>query len=64
MKKADKTPEAGSITTGAISGSKKVYVQGKIHDIQVAMREITLTPTKHANGRLEENAPHVLQSIS
>jgi phosphomethylpyrimidine synthase len=57
MKKADKTPEAGSITTGAISGSKKVYVQGKIHDIQVAMREITLTPTKHANGRLEENAP-------
>lgn len=57
MKKADKTPEAGSITTGAISGSKKVYVKGKIHDIQVAMREITLTPTKHANGRLEENAP-------
>jgi phosphomethylpyrimidine synthase len=57
MKKADKTPEAGSITTGAISGSKKVYVKGKIHDIQVAMREITLTPTKHANGKLEENAP-------
>ena len=57
MKKADKTPEAGSITTGAISGSKKVYVKGKIHDIEVAMREITLTPTKHANGRLEENAP-------
>ncbi|WP_343636685.1 phosphomethylpyrimidine synthase ThiC [Fluviicola sp.] len=57
MKKADKTPEAGSITTGAISGSKKVYVKGKIHDIQVAMREITLTQTKHANGKLEENAP-------
>lgn len=57
MKKADKTPEAGSITTGPISGSKKIYVQGKIHDIQVAMREITLTPTKLANGKLEENAP-------
>ncbi|MNJ85543.1 Phosphomethylpyrimidine synthase [compost metagenome] len=57
MKKADKTPEAGSITTGPISGSKKVYVQGKIHDIQVAMREITLTPTKLTNGKLEENAP-------
>lgn len=57
MKKADKTPEARSITTGPISGSKKVYVQGKIHDIQVAMREITLTPTKLTNGKLEENAP-------
>lgn len=57
MKKADKTPEAGSITTGPISGSKKIYVQGKIHDIQVAMREITLTPTKLTNGKLEENAP-------
>jgi phosphomethylpyrimidine synthase len=57
MKKADKTPEAGSLTTGAISGSQKVYVSGKIHDIQVAMREITLTPTKHANGRIEENPP-------
>ncbi|MNK02232.1 Phosphomethylpyrimidine synthase [compost metagenome] len=57
MKKADKTPQEGSITTGAISGSKKVYVSGKIHDIKVAMREITLTPTKHANGKLEENAP-------
>ncbi|TSJ42403.1 phosphomethylpyrimidine synthase ThiC [Fluviicola chungangensis] len=57
MKKADKTPEAGSITTGAISGSQKVYVKGKIHDIRVAMREITLTPTKHANGKVEENPP-------
>lgn len=57
MKKTDKTPGAGSITTGAISGSQKVYVSGKIHDIKVAMREITLTPTKHANGRVEENPP-------
>jgi phosphomethylpyrimidine synthase len=57
MKKADQTPQEGSITIGAISGSRKVYVPGKIHDIKVAMREITLTPTKHANGRVEENAP-------
>ena len=57
MKKEDKTPEAGSITTGAISGSRKIYVPGKIHDIKVAMREITLTPTKLANGKMEENAP-------
>ncbi|MGV3610000.1 MAG: phosphomethylpyrimidine synthase ThiC [Fluviicola sp.] len=64
MKKEDKTPQAGSITTGAISGSRKVYVSGKIHDIQVAMREITLTPTKHANGRLEENAPVTVYDAS
>jgi phosphomethylpyrimidine synthase len=57
MKKADQTPQEGSLTIGAISGSRKVYVAGKIHDIQVAMREITLTPTKHANGRIEENFP-------
>ena len=57
MKKEDKTPEAGSITTGPISGSRKIYVPGKIHDIKVAMREITLTPTKLANGKIEENAP-------
>lgn len=57
MKKADQTPKEGSLTIGAISGSQKVYVSGKIHDIKVAMREITLTPTKHANGRIEENHP-------
>jgi len=57
MKKADQTPKEGSITTGAISGSRKVYVSGKIHDIKVAMREIVLTPTKLSNGKMEENAP-------
>ena len=64
MKKEDKTPQAGSITTGAISGSRKVYVSGKIHDIKVAMREIMLTPTKHANGKLEENAPVTVYDAS
>jgi len=57
MKKADQKPQDGSLTTGAISGSRKVYVSGKIHDIKVAMREIVLTPTKMANGKIEENAP-------
>lgn len=57
MKKEDKTPQEGSITTGPIVGSKKIYVSGKLHDIKVAMREITLTPTKLTNGKMEENAP-------
>jgi phosphomethylpyrimidine synthase len=64
MKKEDKTPQAGSITTGAISGSKKVYVPGKIHDIQVAMREISLTPTKLASGGEEENLPITVYDTS
>ncbi len=57
MAKQDKTPTEKSITTGAISGSKKIYVKGKIHDIEVAMREITLSPTKLSNGKTENNAP-------
>jgi phosphomethylpyrimidine synthase len=35
------------ITRDALTGSRKVYVPGKIHNIKVAMREITLTDTVH-----------------
>jgi len=35
-----------SITTGALPSSQKIYVKGALHpQIQVAMREITLSPT-------------------
>jgi len=64
MKKQDKTPQAGSITTGAISGSRKIHVQGKLHNIQVAMREILLSPTKLTNGKLEENHPVTVYDTS
>lgn len=57
MSKADKTPEQGSITTGPISGSKKVYVPGVLHNIQVGMREISVSPTKLYNGKMVENPP-------
>ena len=57
MSKADKTPEQGSITTGPISGSKKVYVPGVLHNIQVGMREIKVSPTKLYNGKMVENPP-------
>jgi phosphomethylpyrimidine synthase len=57
MSKADKTPEQGSITTGPISGSKKVYVPGILHNIQVGMREINVSPTKLYNGKMVENPP-------
>ncbi|WIL36787.1 phosphomethylpyrimidine synthase ThiC [Bacillus stercoris] len=40
----------------SFSGSKKVYVEGSSSDIQVPMREITLSPTTGSFGG-EENAP-------
>ena len=43
------------ITTNAFPNSKKVYIPGNLHPIQVAMREISLSPTKLSNGGLEIN---------
>ncbi|MDN0191521.1 phosphomethylpyrimidine synthase ThiC [Bacillus stercoris] len=40
----------------SFSGSKKVYVEGSSSDIQVPMREITLSPTTGSFSE-EENAP-------
>jgi phosphomethylpyrimidine synthase len=57
MSKSEKTPAQQTISTGAISGSRKIYVEGKLHNIKVAMREIVLSPTKLANGKTEANAP-------
>ncbi len=55
MAKIEKTPTEKTITTGPITGSKKIYVDGVIHPIKVAMREITLSPTKLAAGGTEHN---------
>jgi phosphomethylpyrimidine synthase len=41
-----------------LPASTRVYVEGQIHkDIRVPMREITLSPTKAFNGRIEQNEP-------
>lgn len=45
MKKENK-PSEETITRAPLTGSKKIYVKGKIHDINVAMREIQLTESK------------------
>lgn len=42
---------------GPFPGSRKVYVQGSRPDLQVAMREISQSPSKGANGGEEENPP-------
>lgn len=38
------------ITQRPFPGSKKVYIQGELHDIKVAMREIELSDTKDFDG--------------
>jgi len=53
--KEEKLPNEGTITCSPFPASKKVYVQGEIHDIKVAMREIALTDTKF-NGKNIPNA--------
>jgi len=49
MKKQETTPTDKSITRAPFPASKKIYVKGKIHDIEVAMREISLDDS-HAIG--------------
>lgn len=41
-----------------LPNSTRVYVAGEIHeDVRVPMREISQSPTKAFNGRVEENEP-------
>lgn len=47
---------AYNITRSAFPNSKKVYVKGLLHPIEVAMREIALSPTKLSNVTQEPNA--------
>src|SRR5687767_7930087 len=41
-----------TLTTAPFPASRKVYVDGTLPEVRVAMREIQLTPTKTANGGL------------
>ncbi len=45
-------------SSAQLPNSRRVYVQGRLHpSIQVPFREISLSPTKHLNGQIEENQP-------
>jgi phosphomethylpyrimidine synthase len=55
---------AHNITRSPFPNSKKIYVEGKIHPISVAMREIELSPTKLSNGTLEHNPPVTVYDTS
>lgn len=65
MKKQDQAPKHEVITREPLTGSRKIYVPGKIHPIKVAMREITLTDTVNKmNGKVEQNLPITVYDTS
>ena len=56
--KKDKIPSQGIISRDPFPASRKIYVKGKLHDISVAMREISLADThERLTGKIEKNPP-------
>ncbi len=65
MSKTDKTPDQKVISMDPFPGSKKIFVKGKIHPIEVAMREIALSDTEDKfNGTTEHNLPVTIYDTS
>lgn len=66
--KKETLPTSKSITRDPFPNSKKIYVEGKIHNIKVAMREIELTESKpvFAEGEFkkESNDPVTVYDTS
>ena len=63
MKKQEQLPSEKSISTTPFPNSKKIYVPGKLHDIKVAMREISVSDTQ-INGKRIPNAPVTVYDAS
>lgn len=61
MCKKNQLPE---VTMGSFPASRKVYVPGKLHNINVAMREIGLSDTVDNKGNVEKNAPITVYDTS
>jgi len=53
-----------NITQSPIPGSTKKYIKGSIHDIEVAMREIHLSPTTDRSGNKWNNPPLTVYDTS
>jgi phosphomethylpyrimidine synthase len=65
--KKDQAPSPNTITKGPFPGSKKIYIKGEIHNIEVAMREISLTDTVHklnGSNKIEKNPPVTVYDTS
>ena len=56
---------ANALTTAPFPASRKIYVEGTQPGVRVAMREISLSPTRHAkDGAVEQNEPVVAYDTS
>ncbi len=64
MKKADRLPTEKSISITPFPNSNKIFVTGELHDIQVAMREITVSDTKAHGKPTIKNASVVVYDTS
>lgn len=66
--KKETLPTDGTISRAPFTGSEKIYVQGTIHDIQVAMRQISLTDSQamfsEGEFKKEKNAPVTVYDTS
>jgi len=64
--KTEKIPDEQVISRTPFPASRKVYVKGQLHNIQVAMREVNLSETKlHGRfGETEPNAPVTIYDTS
>jgi phosphomethylpyrimidine synthase len=64
--KAEKIPNEQVISRTPFPASRKVYVKGQLHNIEVAMREVSLSETKlHGRfGETEPNAPVTIYDTS
>lgn len=56
--------ENKTITSGPLPGSEKIYVEGKLFDIKVAMRKIKLSDTIEADGSRTPNECVVVYDTS
>jgi phosphomethylpyrimidine synthase len=63
--KRENVPNQDIITRDTFPSSQKIYVKGRIHDIKVPMREISLEDTVHkSTGLVEKNPPVTVYDTS
>jgi phosphomethylpyrimidine synthase len=60
--KPEKIPGEQVITRAPFPASRKVYVKGELHNIEVAMREVSLSETR-LHGRFGETEPNAAVTI-
>ncbi len=61
--KQDTAPKDTNIKSGFYPNSKKIFVQGKLHNIKVAMREVAVSPTITHSFGVEELKPNPVVTI-